>query len=145
VTDIVEQVLWLASGQDDPHSATIIELCVELQSLRSERDRLAAELDAIKRSTWCWLPGDDHSYDYPLEWAEYDLDAKHSPHVEQFYWAGHLPSTWAVFTWAGDDDDGEWNVVEYETEEAARTALSPADVPATTEAHDNELGGGDQP
>jgi hypothetical protein len=130
VTDIVEQVLWLASGQDDPHSATIIELCVELQSLRSERDRLAAELDAIKRSTWCWLPGDDHSYDYPLEWAEYDLDAKHSPHV---------------FTWAGDEDDGEWNVVEYETEEAARTALSPADVPATTEAHDNELGGGDQP
>jgi hypothetical protein len=99
----------------------------QITRLRSERDRLQAELSAIKSNTWCWFSGDgEHVYDYPLEWAEYELDHAHSPCVHQFSWAGRLPDTWAVFTWAGDEDDGEWNVVEYESEEAARTALSPA-------------------
>lgn len=114
--DIVERLRFLASGQDDVHS-------VEIANAADEIERLRAELFAIRRNSWCYIPGDDQVYDYPLEWAEYDLDAKHSPHIEQFGWAGHLPNTWAVFHWSGDDDEGEWNVIEYESEAAARAAL----------------------
>lgn len=86
--------------------------------------KLAAELAAIKAHTWCWPEYDGESpFDYPLEWAEYDLDTKASPHIAKFEWAGRLPPTWAVFIWAGDDDGGEWNVVEYESEAAAKAAL----------------------
>jgi hypothetical protein len=40
---LVERALWLASGQDDPHSATISELCATIQALEA-RVREAREV-----------------------------------------------------------------------------------------------------
>ena len=113
VVDIVERL----------RGAHITRWHETMQEAADEIERLREALGKIQRNAWCYIPGDDHVYDCPLEWAEYDLDAKLSPHIEQFGWAGHLPNTWAVFHWSGDDDDGEWNVVEYESEQAARAAL----------------------
>ena len=61
-----------------------------------EIERLREALAKIQRNAWCYIPGDDHVYNYPLEWAEYDLDAKLSPHIEQFGWAGHLPMVYPL-------------------------------------------------
>lgn len=40
VKKLVDRALWLANGQDDPHSQTIIELCA---ALLSERNRAREE------------------------------------------------------------------------------------------------------
>ncbi len=34
-SELVERARFLASGQDDPHSATISELCAEIERLRA--------------------------------------------------------------------------------------------------------------
>lgn len=36
--ELIERSLFLASGQDDPHSVTITELCAALRTLKAERD-----------------------------------------------------------------------------------------------------------
>ncbi len=45
MTDLVERARFLAAGQDDPHSATITELCDEIEELR----RALAKAEAVCR------------------------------------------------------------------------------------------------
>jgi hypothetical protein len=40
---LVEQATWLASGQDDPHSGTIMDLVATITRLTAERDEARAE------------------------------------------------------------------------------------------------------
>ncbi len=101
-----------------------VDACLDDEAI-AEIERLQTKLAAVERHGWCWHTDDGETpFDWPIEWAEYQLGAKDSPTIAQFDWAGRLPSTWAVFTWAGDEDDGKWNCVEYESEDAARAALA---------------------
>ncbi len=47
MTDIVERVRWLASGQDDPQSQELIACANEIERLREDMRRIA--FNALKR------------------------------------------------------------------------------------------------
>ncbi len=69
----IDYALGLASGQDDPHSITITELCESLSRLRAENERLTAELaEAMAMANA--LNGDVTDFGQRLESSEAQLE-----------------------------------------------------------------------
>ena len=56
MSDLVERALWLASGQDDLHSQTIVELTTRIleleQSLQRKQGLFEALVSFVHRWTW---------------------------------------------------------------------------------------------
>ncbi len=49
-SDLVERARFLASGQDDPHSVTISELCDEIERLRDALRSIANHTISVQPS-----------------------------------------------------------------------------------------------